>query len=73
VRNAFRWLGQDLPLAVRMASANPAAVLNLESSKGQLTPGWDADLVLLSRDLDVEQTWVGGNSVYRKGDSNEPF
>jgi N-acetylglucosamine-6-phosphate deacetylase len=72
VRNAFRWLGQDLPLAVRMASVNPAAVLNLETSKGRLAPGWDADLVLLSPDLDVEQTWVGGHSVYCKGDPDEP-
>lgn len=71
VRNAFRWLGSDLPLAVRMASANPAAVLGLESAKGRLAPGFDADLVLLSNDLEVEQTWVGGHSVYRKGESDE--
>ena len=60
VRNAVRLLGVDLPQAVRMASANPARVLHLERSKGQVGEGFDADLVLLRKDLRVKGTWIGG-------------
>ena len=60
VRNAVRLLGVNLPQAVRMASANPARVLHLEKSKGQVDKGFDADMVLLGKDLRVKRTWVGG-------------
>jgi len=60
VRNAVRLLGVGLPQAVRMASANPARVLHLEGSKGRVGEGFDADFVLLSKELRVKKTWVGG-------------
>ncbi len=66
VRNAVKLLSVELPLAVRMASANPARVLGLENSKGQIKQGYDADLVLLDKSLNVLQTWIAGNSVYKK-------
>ena len=64
VRNALKFLDVDLPLAVRMASANPAAVLGLDDCKGKVAAGFDADLVLLDKALEVRQTWVAGRSVY---------
>ena len=66
VRNAVQMAGASLPLAVRMASANPAQVLGLAGSKGRLLPGYDADLVLLDDDFRVRQTWVAGSTVYNK-------
>lgn len=60
VANAMEMLGIDLPQAVRMASANPAAVLGLDGRKGQIKPGYDADLTLFDEDLTVRQTWVAG-------------
>ena len=60
VRNAVELLGLDLPQAVRMASANPAAVLGLAGRKGRVQPGFDADLVLLDAALRVTRTWIGG-------------
>jgi N-acetylglucosamine-6-phosphate deacetylase len=63
VRNAVRLLGLDLPLAIRMASANPATVLGLSASKGRIAVGYDADLVLFDRDLRVQRAWVGGRSA----------
>jgi len=68
VRNAVKLVGVSIPQAVRMASANPARVLRLEGSKGTVIPGYDADLVLLDRDLEVRTTWVGG---VRRYDRNE--
>ncbi|MEN8254486.1 MAG: N-acetylglucosamine-6-phosphate deacetylase [Verrucomicrobiota bacterium] len=64
VRNAVEMLGVDLPQAIRMVSGNPAKVLGLQDQKGKIAEGYDADLVLLNRDLEVEQTWVGGKSVW---------
>ena len=64
VRNAVAMLGADLPLAVRMASANPARVLGVHDRKGEATEGFDADLVLLDETLNVVQTWVRGECRY---------
>jgi N-acetylglucosamine-6-phosphate deacetylase len=64
VRNAVRLLGVDLAQAARMASANPAKVLRLDQCKGRIAEGYDADLVLLDKDLHVKQCWVGAESRF---------
>ena len=64
VRNAIDLLDVGLPMAVRMASANPARVLGLHRTKGQIAEGFDADLVLLDGDLRVRRTWIGGETVF---------
>ena len=66
VRNAVKMLGVELPQAIRMVSANPAKVLGLESCKGKIAEGFDADLVLLDQELQVQQTWVGGKRVWER-------
>ncbi len=66
VRNAIKLVGVDLPLAVRMASANPAQVLRMEQTKGQIKTGFDADFLLLDKELQVRQTWVSGQSVFQR-------
>jgi N-acetylglucosamine-6-phosphate deacetylase len=50
--------------AVAMASANPARALGA-GTKGRLEVGADADFVVLSRDLEVWQTFVAGAEAYR--------
>ena len=64
VRNAIKMLGVDLPLAVRMASANPARVISVEDIKGRIKEGYDADMVLLDESLQVHKTWIGGKCCY---------
>jgi N-acetylglucosamine-6-phosphate deacetylase len=51
--------------AITMASANPARTLG-SSTKGKLEAGADADFVVLSPDLDVVQTFIAGEEIYRK-------
>lgn len=46
--------------AVRAASLNAAESAGLDSSKGALLPGKDADIVLMDWDCSVEQTFVHG-------------
>ena len=66
LRNAVELLGVNLPQAVRMISANPAKVLGLGDTKGEIAAGFDADLVLLDKDLQVQRTWVGGQCVFSR-------
>ncbi|MFH1025012.1 MAG: amidohydrolase family protein [Planctomycetota bacterium] len=67
LRNAVRWLGLDLCSAVRLMSYNPARVLGLEKRKGLVAEGFDADLVLLDKDLRVKMTWIGGRCCWPPG------
>lgn len=53
-------LGVSLKDAVRMATLNPARVLNLQEKKGVIAPGADADLVLLDADLSVAGVMTRG-------------
>lgn len=65
VANAVR-LGVSLPDAIRMAATNPARLLGLRK-KGVLAAGADADLVVLTPNLEVEVVAVQGGVVYRVG------
>ena len=66
VRNAIKMLAVDLPVAIRMASGNPAKVLGIDGSKGQIKTGFDADMILLNKTLEVEQTFIAGKCCYIK-------
>jgi N-acetylglucosamine-6-phosphate deacetylase len=50
----------------QMTSYNAACALGIGASKGLISPGYDADLVLLAADGTVRQTFVGGESVYKQ-------
>lgn len=64
LRNMVTMAGADVFAASRMASANPAAFLGLASERGQLAPGQRADFVVLDGDLQVRQTWIGGDIAW---------
>jgi N-acetylglucosamine-6-phosphate deacetylase len=59
VRNAVAFGGLTPSAAVHLASAIPARAVGLGMC-GRLSVGANADIVLLSRDLGVEATFVGG-------------
>jgi N-acetylglucosamine-6-phosphate deacetylase len=65
VKNIIKFAGLKLPQAVRLASANPAAVLGL-TNKGRIAPGFDADLILLDTDLEPFLVMVKGKIIFRK-------
>jgi len=60
VRNAMNLLELDLETAVNMASRNPAELIGMGGELGRIAPGYRADLVLASDDLEVLETWIGG-------------
>jgi N-acetylglucosamine-6-phosphate deacetylase len=57
----------NIPLheAVAMASANPARALE-STAKGRLEAGADADFVVLSPELEVQQTFVAGEQIFSR-------
>jgi len=61
VRRAVRLAGLSPAQALTMASSVPAAFLGLADRVGSIAVGLRADLVLLSADLDVLATWLGGD------------
>lgn len=63
IRYVHETLGLPLEEALRMASAYPAEAIGA-TTKGYLRAGYDADFVLLSPDLTLHSTWIGGVSVY---------
>ena len=60
---AVREAGVPLLTALRAASLHPATVLG-ESRKGRLSPGADADIVVLDRDFRTLSTIIGGRVAY---------
>lgn len=56
-------VGIPLPEVIRMATLNPARVLNLESRKGSLEAGKDADLSIFNPDFTAWRTMIAGEWV----------
>ena len=65
-RNFRDYGGVTMAQAVRAASLAPAESIGMGSEKGSLTPGKDADIVLLDDDCQVLKTIVRGVCKYSK-------
>ena len=59
VRNVMKFAEWELQQAVRLATLNPARVTRLDT-RGTLTPGARADIVVLSPSGEVKNTIIGG-------------
>jgi N-acetylglucosamine-6-phosphate deacetylase len=64
VRNLVAMTGCGIGEAIVAASGTPAAALGL-TDRGRIAPGTRADLVVLSDDLTVEHTLIGGRTAWR--------
>ena len=63
VRQMKRDTSATLPEVVRMASLTPAELTGIAKHTGSLEAGKNADVVLLSRKLDVRRVFIGGVEV----------
>lgn len=63
VKNMIEVLGLPLIDAFQMASKNAAESVGLDD-KGWIREGYDGDLIVLSKDLDVQMTLVNGAIAY---------
>ena len=63
-RNLVSW-GVPIEKAVRMAATNPAQIMK-QKTKGLLIPGYDADVIVLDKDLNLTYTIINGQFVKGK-------
>ncbi len=63
IRTMMKLTDCSLPEIVTMASASPARICGLKG-KGELIPGYDADVVIFDPDVRIRKTVVGGRIVY---------
>ena len=63
-RNLVNW-GVPIEKVVRMASTNPAQIMR-QQNKGLLLPGYDADVIVLDKDLNLIHTIINGQFVKGK-------
>lgn len=54
VKNCIQQVGMDLPEAINMASLYPAQLLKSDHLKGKIENGFDADLLVLNKNLDLK-------------------
>lgn len=56
----------DIPLveAVRMLSKTPATIMGIEDTKGTLTAGKDADVLIFDENINIKTTIINGKTVY---------
>ncbi|MCL6087726.1 MAG: N-acetylglucosamine-6-phosphate deacetylase [Actinobacteria bacterium] len=64
IGNIMKITGIGICDAVRMASYNQAVVLGIESKKGTLDIGKDADIAVLDCNLNTVHTFINGKLVY---------
>jgi N-acetylglucosamine-6-phosphate deacetylase len=64
VRTMIREAGVPLTEAIRMITATPASILGLSGSKGELSPGKDADVIIFDEDIQIHATIIKGELVY---------
>jgi N-acetylglucosamine-6-phosphate deacetylase len=63
LRFAVREAGIPVAAASRMASGNPARVLGISETTGELVPGKQADVLLLSPELELQHVWIRGKQT----------
>ena len=63
VRQMKRDTSATLPEVVRMASLTPAELTGIAKQTGSLEAGKNADVVLLSRKLEVRRVFIGGSEM----------
>jgi N-acetylglucosamine-6-phosphate deacetylase len=64
LRNVIQWSKTPLEEAIPLCTVNPAEAIGIDSSKGSLEPGKDADLVVLDENLEVHATLSSGQWTY---------
>jgi len=63
VRVMYKEVGIPLIEAVRMMTMTPAAIIGVSKSKGSLSVGKDADIVIFDEDITIQTTMIKGKVV----------
>ena len=52
--------------AVQMITLTPAQLMKIDSYKGSIAVGKDADIILFDKDINVSMTMIDGKVIYGK-------
>ncbi len=63
VKNMVHKVGIDVKKVLKMATVNPAKVLRIDNDLGRIKEGYDADINILDKNLNIEKTILKGNVV----------
>ncbi len=63
VRTFHQQGGVSILEAVRMMTETPARLLGLSSTKGAISIGHDADIIIFDADVNIRKVFIGGNLV----------
>ncbi|MEP7454618.1 N-acetylglucosamine-6-phosphate deacetylase [Phyllobacterium sp. SB3] len=66
VRFVHKELGLSLSESLRMASLYPAQSIRIDHTHGRLLPGYRANIVHLTENLDVDHVWIDGDVHYAR-------
>ena len=66
ISNMMAFTGLPLESVLPMATSTPAEAMGIADWKGRIAPGFDADLVIMDKDLKIERTFVGGKLIYTR-------
>ncbi|MBK0347751.1 N-acetylglucosamine-6-phosphate deacetylase [Aerococcaceae bacterium zg-ZJ1578] len=64
VKNVYDWGLVEAADALRMASLSPAKSVGIENVCGRIAPGYDADFIVVSPQLELEATYLDGTLRY---------
>ncbi len=66
---------KNISIALKMVTLNPATRLAISSCKGTLDEGKDADILILTRDLQIQDVYARGKLMVKEGDPvvRDPF
>ena len=59
-------IGFPLETAVKFLTENPARAIGIGNRKGQIKEGYDADMVVMDNDFNVDMTFVCGKKVFQR-------
>lgn len=64
VKNLVDWGIATPAEAIMMASLTPAKSVNIDDTCGQIKPGYDADFIVLDKEMNLEFTYLNGKKRY---------
>lgn len=64
-RNMKEFCSASLDDIVRMACVNPSVIAGVQSSKGSIERGKDADLIILDDEMNLIGAWINGKLIYK--------
>ena len=66
LRNIMAYTQAPMEKVVPLLTENPAKLIGVWNTKGSITPGKDADLLLVDGEAHIKATIIGGRIVYKE-------